>query len=103
VCLLGGEVDQRVEDVPIVDFVVAGEAQHLRRDELLHVPEEVGIGAYLDVREAQPVFGGKAGRAVGARQARRKPASPLSKVWLPRTSSIRQLILYEFRRHSPYE
>jgi hypothetical protein len=72
--LLGREVRQRIERLAIVDLEVASQRNHLRRDELLHVAEQMRVGTHLDVVELRFFLRSKRRDRVGGRELRRKPS-----------------------------
>src|SRR5262245_13166282 len=48
----GSKIRERIEGLTLVNFVILGEIQNLRSDELLYIAEQVSISTHLDMSEA---------------------------------------------------
>ena len=72
--LLGREVRERVEPVPIVDLEVTGERDHFRCDEFLHVAEQVSVSSQLHVAELRLLLRAERRDRIGTREPRGQPA-----------------------------
>src|SRR5262245_37898198 len=79
----GSKIRERIEGLALVDFVILGEIQNLRSDELLYVAEEVGISTHLDMGEARVFVLREEGYAPGPRQTHGQPMAALVEMVVP--------------------
>src|SRR5215510_7606814 len=81
------KIRERIEGLALVDFVILGEIQNLRSDELFYIAEQVSISTHLNMSEARFFMLREERHAPGPRQTHGQPMTALVEMVVPQNIS----------------